>query len=442
MNNNGLVVIVDYNNRSRVKDVQHLTSLCHNEFSLKTLLVREKLDSGDTELADCVFRAEFHSPDFVTEVMKHCEKLGYQVKGVAPFSDRSLVAASRLAAGAGVIGDSAEKAVYGVSKLAFRRAEGKLDVARLGPWLFRPAFASVSSLKEVIEFSRFMGGRDFILKPSCEGNNRGVIRVGAGESLADAFQHVKPFLSEGAICEQLIDFESEFSFDGVGDLSFVTKKITAQGKFPVELGQMVGVHNLSPEVLNRISFAGSLANHIVGQSKGAFHNEVRYCENSGRVAIVEPNRRPAGMRIWDLARAATSVCLYRVWLQSLLGYPTQSSLPFKGINAGLRMFRAPVMGKATQDVNLSIEELLRGLAKKLSCENLQPLFERFQVTDFSVVLRAGEGVTSLPKTNVDFIGSICATLDTGCTNELELIFAHCEAVVWDLIRDRIEWDAK
>src|SRR4029453_8524050 len=139
-------------------------------------------------------------------------------------------------------------------------------------------------------------------------------------------KEVSTYLSDGVICEELIPYRREFSFDGIGSLSFITEKISATGRYPVELGQVLPAR-ITPRERNTISVAGRLANLLVGQRNGPFHNEITLSDDGHRAAVVEPNRRPAGMKIWTIASLVYQVNLYHLWVDQAFGEEIPRELP-------------------------------------------------------------------------------------------------------------------
>jgi hypothetical protein len=150
--------------------------------------------------------------------------------------------------------------------------------------------------------------------------------VRPGDNIHAAFAEVRPYLGRGVICEQIIPYRREYSYDGLGQLSFITEKISAAGRYPVELAQVIPAH-LNAVERRTLERAGRQANWLVGQCDGPFHNEVRLSDSGTHAAIVEPNRRPAGMKIWALAHWVYGIDFYHRWIDSVFDNDVGVAVP-------------------------------------------------------------------------------------------------------------------
>ncbi len=411
------LVLVDYNNPSRVPDVRAIFARAKE---LKSVLIRGKLDPVDSSLADHVFEMNPASPTFVAEARRALE--GMVVKAVLPFSDRAIVGASRLAESYGLTADSSKGAQAALSKLVYRDRETSIEAFLAEQGIMAPKARRISSLPELQLYARTVG-RDFILKPACEGNNRGVLRLGPESRFDEAFKEVERYLDKGVLCEELIPFPEEYSFDGVGHLSFVTEKLSAKGRYPVERGQRVpargGVRKFS--ALER---AGRVANLIVGQRRGAFHNEIKYDPATHTTAVVEPNRRPAGMRIWDLAAKVYGVNFYSLWVDASLGRELPERLPAANGAAAIRMLGSPKDGVLTTSLG---ENLLPILADGLPGDWFH----------FEISAEKGQTVHRVPKDNSHFLGSV-SVHHSDPDALLDIFESRWNQLVNSLVSERIE----
>jgi biotin carboxylase len=426
-------IIVDYNNASRRPDVRTITTHVRGR-GLVSVLVRRMLAMEDETLADVCIEGDPVSTDFVADVTSKLSAAGLNVRAVLPFSDRAVIAAARLAEALGVSHDSPSRAERALSKIAYRVAESGQRDELEAQGFFVPRHAIVRSVKDIAAFQRTVQRQPFILKPSREGNNRGVVYVMPEASLDAAYGEAVRYADGGLLCEEYIPFDDEYSFDGVGDLSFITRKLSAGGRYPVEIGQVVPA-DIGPKVQARIRMAGRHVNRLVGQRTGAFHNEIRHCIRTNRVAVVEPNCRPAGMKIWSLAKRAFGVDFYEVWLEAALGRRVRTA-PLRSLGiAAIRMLRAPRDGvfrvpkgfdpKAfTEEVSKVVESRLRD---EFACGT------RIEVYECEVLARDGVLVEATPRDNAGFMAHICVFFPGTTDAPIDAVLMVAERAWWSTI---------
>lgn len=400
---NSALVIVDYN-LSRIADIRHMVHYAKRQYGLTTVLIRSRPTELDGSLADYVIDADPLSPDFVCRALEAVRKLPVVVAALLPFSDNAVQSGADLAEALKVRGDSAELAVNAFSKISHRNQESALKPLINAQNTFVPQFSVVRSYEEFVSFAeRCPNG--FVLKPSCEGNNRGVLRLTRNDDLRSAFEEVKPYLNGGLICEEIIDFDEEFSFDGIGHLNWITEKDSLNTRYPVEKGQLVPA--LAPQsTLNAVAKAGTIANLICGQNIGPFHNEVKFDPGSKMAAVIEPNRRPAGMKIWHLAKKAYGIDLFEIWIDQLMGQPIPKEMPKpKGV-AAIRMLAAPSNGVLSK--RLESESERQALFKKIIALVRSEIGStEMEWYGFQITALPGARVFAEAKDNSFFIGEVC-----------------------------------
>jgi hypothetical protein len=316
------LLIVDYN-LARVADVAHMRDYARRRYDVDTVLLRGNPGAIDASLCDYLVEVNPLSPDFVDLAYEALVQWRDNIRGGVVFSDNAVQSGAALLERMGLRVDSASLAIGAFSKFEYRRAEALCRELLQSQRVMVPDCARIRTLDELQHFADTHPD-GFVIKPSCEGNNRGVVMMRHGDSLAEALTEVSPYLDAGVICEQIIPFEREFSFDGVGGLSFVTEKVSASGRYPVEVAQILParLNDAERETIHR---AGTCANWLVGQRDGPFHNEVKLSDDGRVAAIVEPNRRPAGMRIWLLAAEVYGVNFFDLWIDSVLGEGSRPS---------------------------------------------------------------------------------------------------------------------
>jgi hypothetical protein len=312
----GLFLIVDYN-LSRVADVAHISDYVRARYGAKTVLVRPAPSAVDEEICDEVVDLDPLRPDFVDQAYETLAVRADQFRAGIVFSDNAVYSGAALLRRLGLRVDDPELAYGAFCKIAYRSAETRHRELLDAQDLLVPDFAEVAVPTDVQRFAdRHPEG--FVVKPAKEGNNRGVVVLRPGDDPAAAFAEAAEYLAGGIVCEQFIPYRREYSFDGVGAVRFVTEKVSAEGRYPVEVAQILPAA-VSPAEHAAIERAGLLANLLVGQHAGPFHNEIKLSDDGRRTAVVEPNRRPAGMKIWSLAREVYAVDLYDRWVDAAFG---------------------------------------------------------------------------------------------------------------------------
>ncbi len=398
MNTKRNLVIVDYN-LTRFLDVKMMTRHAWDKHGCGTILIRPNPQAHDAEVAHHIIDLDPRGEDFIGKATTALEPFLNTIVAVLPFSDNAVKTGAALAENLGKAADSSELAQSAYSKISYRQQEEKLARLFQAQGVFTPQFQVVfDELQLKVFAARCKNG--FVLKPSCEGNNRGVLRLSKDSNLEEAFEEVKPYLKDGLICEELIDFEEEYSFDGIGHLNWVTEKISLSTRYPVEKGQIVpAVKSLG--TISAVKRGGRLANILVGQKNGPFHNELKYDPVTGRSAVIEPNRRPAGMKIWHLAERVYGINFFHLLVDQLITGELPEQLPQPRGVAAIRELMAPHEGILAQEV--SNPEFAGELFNKIK--------DRFPVnltwSEFRITAMPGSMVTTTPKDNSGFMAEVC-----------------------------------
>ncbi|MFE2282627.1 acetyl-CoA carboxylase biotin carboxylase subunit family protein [Streptomyces sp. NPDC059443] len=401
-------LMVDYN-LSRIEDVRRMRDYAYQAHGVLVTLVRARPTDADRLICDEVIDLDPLHPDFVEAGEKLLgPRRGEFAAGIV-FSDNAVRSGAELLRRLGLTVDSPELAEGAFCKLAYRRAEDEIRQQLAAQRVLVPGFARITSMDDLREFAlRHPDG--FVVKPTKEGNNRGVVLVRSGDDLGAAFEEVLPYLADGVICEQIIPYEREYSYDGLGHLWFVTEKLSAAGRYPVEFAQVLPAR-LTEAGRASVERAGRQANVLVGQCDGPFHNEIKLSDDDRYAAVVEPNRRPAGMKIWSLARWVYGIDLYHAWVDSAFGEDAPSALPEPSCSA------ATVMLGVTCDQLFTPDDLRPGAT---------PFEDALAATAGALGLRAGElkardfnwlvterrVLHAVPRDNADFAAQGCLTLHT------------------------------
>lgn len=400
-NSDSFLLIIDYH-RHRVDDVACLRRYAYERYGLKTLLIRSNPAPHDYQIADLVIALDPRSPDFVTAAMRALAPMHHQLRSGLVFSDKAVQSGAKLLERLNLQVDNATLADGAFSKIRYRQIEAEHRSILEPQRMFIPAHMIIHNIQDLLDFVQcYPNG--VVLKPACEGNNRGVIFFDAHADLQQALREVDPYLTDGIICEQAIPFQSEFSFDGLAHLSFITEKCSASGRYPVENGQILPAR-IDQNQRDLLTRAGQLANLLVGQSKGPFHNEIK--TDTTQAAVVEPNRRPAGMKIWSLAERVYGLNLYHLWVDSVLGKPLPAQLPApQGIAATIMLgspnngyLRLPSQFK-TQPHHL--------FDKAWQSYQKSQMNNELQWFGFTMSAKTSNWVKAIPQENGDFLAQVC-----------------------------------
>jgi biotin carboxylase len=340
----------------------------------------------------------------VPNALKALVPLRHQLRGGLVFSDKAVQSGAQLLERLNLQVDNATLAAGAFSKICYRQIEAEHQSILEPQGLFIPAHAIIYNAEELLNFvQRYPDG--VVLKPACEGNNRGVVFLDSTANLHQALQEIEPYLSHGIICEQVIPFQQEYSFDGLAHLFFLTEKCSASGRYPVETGQILPARaNYNQRLL--LSKIGKIANILVGQCHGPFHNEIKISSDGSAAAVVEPNRRPAGMKIWSLAERVYGLNFYHIWVDQVLGKPLPKELPApQGI-------AATIMLRASHDgyIDLPVEaenEPERLFNKAVALLQQTGVTHELEWFDFILLPRQSNRVRAIPKDNADFLAQVC-----------------------------------
>jgi biotin carboxylase len=402
-----LLLIVDYN-LTRIADVATIARHARTQHGMAILLIRASPGDHDEKLCDHVIDLDPMKIDFVPRALSALTPFRSRLKAGLVFSDNAVHSGALLLEKLGLPVDSATLALGAFSKLSYRAIEARVRDLLEAQGVMVPRFSEVTSIEDLYRFAE-THPEGFVLKPSCEGNNRGVVVVQRGDDLDAAFSTVRPYLHGGALCESFIPHTREFSFDGVGAHHFITEKVSATGAYPVEIAQILPARLFEHERLT-LTRTGRLVNLLVGQVRGPFHNEIKLSDDGLQSAVVEPNRRPAGMKIWTLAEAVFGTNLYALWVDTALGLPGSEPL-------------RPASGQAAT-VMLGVAD--DGVFAPLSQEEGVALFDRVvaQVAgeygikagacrqiEFGWLHTKPRFIPALPRDNADFAAQACIRLD-------------------------------
>lgn len=403
------LLIIDYN-LTRYDDAKAMIQYAKEKYDLETILIRGNPTDVDYALTPHVINLFPRDNNFVLDAIEQLQPFMHELRAGLVFSDDAIYSGSQLLNALGLEVDSAELAESAFSKRIYRENEQQIKKYLAEQAIFVPDFNIIHTLEEVREFSE-KHPNGFVLKPSCEGNNRGVLKLNAESNLEEAMNEVASYIHEGVICEELIDYAHEYSYDGLGYLEFITEKLSLNTRYPVEFGQIVPARlNINAE--NLIKQTGRAANLLVGQKRGPFHNEIKLNSEQNKTAVIEPNRRPAGMKIWDLAGKVFGLNFYHLWIDQVMGNDLPITLPEPKGYAAIRLLGSP------KDGILQLPELFRSnpllLLEKLKKRLMEfdsELADNLNWFDFKLTKKNNDRVFKIPRDNSYFLAQIFLVVD-------------------------------
>jgi hypothetical protein len=388
MNTTSCVVVVGYNG-NRVHDIQKLRDLCRKLYNARLILLVEKIQHDDDQVADHVCSTSLAPEDVASslELVAGCLNADrWKLIGVLPFSDRGVLLGAALATHYGLPGITPSEARAGLDKQIFRKLEA---AAETSPDDYRPVFsARIESVAELRKKVVELGGKAFI-KPACEGASRGCRVIHHPSECDEVWQALKPYREGGIVLEELIQNAREYSWDYVAGSTWVTEKTTTEGAYRAEIQQIVPAP-LAADGQVRLAAAGRHMSGLVSLDNGAYHNEI-FLRRDGLTSAVETNMRPGGMHIWDLARLAfVDFDPWERWVRWAVEGTTDPHDPVARGYCGIRLLRAPAGGL------LRYVPDIESLAQELNIELVEAVYAK----------RLSDSVTALVQDNTSFIGHI------------------------------------
>ncbi|MES2770268.1 MAG: hypothetical protein V4596_14085 [Bdellovibrionota bacterium] len=289
-----VVAVFGYNN-NRIYDVYKIKDLVKNKCNAEIVLIKKNITSLDRDVSPYCFDFEPSDHEIVLPLMNYLDKNSLDLIGCLPFSDKGVVGAAHVAKKLNLFGDSEATSLAMLDKLEFRKLEQKIEMN--AEEYKKPFFYILHSKKELEALLSKVG--PYFLKPTNEGNSRGCMKIETTRDLDIWMIDHSNSLKVGVICEEVLSNKNEYSFDGVNGAYWITKKFTTEGSYRAEYQHVVPAP-FNTEENNRIYSILTPFLKKLGSNGGAFHHEF-FILDDNRVASVEPNRRPAGMWLWDLA---------------------------------------------------------------------------------------------------------------------------------------------
>lgn len=415
MNIKKYLLVLDYL-PARINELKIIKKYIEEEYDLDMVIISDMLSGAEKEIWEHVYHLPISSPNYQENVLKILANLDMECVCVLPFMDAVSGHAANIAAKLGVYGDDPVLSFAGINKLDFRKQESVLARFLNAQCITLPRWIQVEDYSQLSEFFECCPA-GVVIKPVDGRANIGVKIVKEKKDLHASYQSTCKVAPDSVIiAEELINFDSEFSFDGVGALSFLTQKFSQTGEYPVELGQIVPAQ-CSPSSSLALIKAGQSMNLISGQRYGAFHNEIKLNSTTGQTFLVETNRRPAGMRIWDMANKVFGISLQKIWVDHLInGSANTLVIPQATGSAFLINLVSSVEGVIQADiVQEEIEKKTAALVSKLLSEF------QYEILHIKINIEGGSLVYKTPKTNNDFCGYVCVYIKDAGIDHIQLM---------------------
>jgi biotin carboxylase len=390
MNRKKAILILGYNN-VRLNDIKKIKNRALEHFHAATILCKQYVTPEDLAASDYVIDTSLEvDGDNVHTVLRFIADNHLHVIAVLPFSDKGTQLGAVLAHKLSLRGPRVRNVKAALDKYVFRKAEQK---AQHMPNFYRSIQSiKIDSLEALCHAYNAMHGQVFV-KPSNEGNSRGCMLLTNEADLPEAWQAIKPYVDQGVVAESLIPNGMEYSWDHVNGYAWITEKKTTQGKYKAEIQQIV------PAPIDRsmqalLTKAGEFMANLSGSNNCACHNEVMFVQASNEIFGIEPNLRPAGMSIWDLA--SLSFDRFDPWLEWIV-WATGRTPYKKKTNHKAKIFSGIRMLKANRDG--AIESMPASIQHGLVTNTVTWV-------DLVWTKKVGDRVKQTVNDNADFIGYV------------------------------------
>lgn len=414
------IAIFGYNN-TRIYDVKKIKSLIHQYFQAEVILVKDGITDEDFSVTPYCLDVKLETTISEEKINSFLSNHHLQLIGCLPFSDKGVISGSFVAKNLSLFADDFKTSFAMLDKNKFRELEEGFSTNE--KLYKKPFFIQVRSENELYHVLEKHGS--FFIKPTSEGNSRGCMKITSLNDLQHWLKDNDSLLNKGVICEEILSDLNEYSFDGVGGKYWITKKYTTQGSYRAEYQHIVPAP-LSIDQKNMIlQNMRSLLPHL-GSRGGAFHHEF-FLFNDGRIASVEPNRRPAGMWIWDLAQ--NSFKKFDPWMRWVEQVVSNHEVDFDTMTlmdhdlyTGVRGVIAPKSGKL---LSLQFNAIENDLKKEFGDDYHQ----------FSFLKKVGDYIRHNPKDNSDFLALVSLQhqdwqkLEINLEKAEKLILKHLEIEV-------------
>lgn len=388
-----VVLVLGYNN-TRVNDVRKIRAKSLEHLEARTVLCKKNPIEADYQAADFVINVGLEATeDNCTSVIDFLRENMLQPIALLPFSDPGTQLGAMLGHKFCLRAADPSRVEGGLNKHYFRM----LEVAQANmPAKHRRILSwEVHSCDELTSLLSESG--ELFIKPAREGNSRGCKKIDHCSDAAATWAELAPYYDGGIVAEELIPEGDEYSWDHVNGFSWITEKKTWPGEYRSEIQEIVPA-NLSVEDAEAINQAGQFMADVVGNSDGACHNELFLLRN-GETAAVEPNLRPAGGRIWDLAALAfEDFDPWREWIMWAAGKDScRTKILKQKCYAGIRFIASPRSGEL-----MSFDTLPSDIVGD---------FNDYKIVELNWTKKTGDEVSAVVRDGSEFVGYVIMTSD-------------------------------
>ncbi|WP_236637387.1 ATP-grasp domain-containing protein [Photorhabdus australis] len=405
MNSTRYLLVLDYL-PARIGEIANIRDYIRHNYSLELVIISDMLSGEEKDITPFVYHIPVRTENYVDSVMAVIAELKMTCAGILPFMDAVSGYAAVIAKKLNVYGDDPELSFAGIEKYQFRQQETQILPLLMAQRIKTPRYTFINDIKELEEFYDSVP-YGVIIKPNCGRANLGVVAVKDRSKISAAFaQSVAQSGGNQILAEELITFDTEYSYDGIGCMAFLTQKVSQKGEFPVEIGQIVPAQCDGRNVI-ALHKAGQAMNLISGQILGAFHNEIKQDSETGETFLVETNRRPAGMRIWDMANRVYGISLQEIWVDHLVkGFSDQMVLP----KAKGRAFLINLLARKSGKINDNFDKTEVSDILLASVNNILNKLD-YEIIAVKINLDKHSYVYETPKSNNDFCGYVCVHIN-------------------------------
>jgi hypothetical protein len=391
VNKTKAVLVLGYNN-TRINDVRKIREKAKQHLNAITILCKKNPNQEDKGSVDHAIDVGLElSDENINKVSEELRNIAASPIALLPFSDPGTQLAGGLTKIFPLQGPDQNKIQAALNKRTFREFEQQ--ATNIPNSYKRIKSIEIQSIEQLKSLHKELKGKIF-LKPAKEGNSRGCINLMSVQDLEKSWDEINKYLSAGIVAEELILGGAEYSWDHVNGYSWVTEKRTTNDYYNTEYQHIVPAP-LDKKAAQSISEAGEFMANIAGYKNGACHNEVFYFADSNKVCAVEPNLRPAGGRIWDLANLAFDN--FDPWKEWILWSSGKVDSNKKKLNhtyfSGIRKIRA----------------LKNGILEHLPSYKISDFtYQDIELIDIIWTKKIGDLLSSITKDNSDYVGHIIA----------------------------------
>ncbi|EQC01985.1 ATP-grasp domain-containing protein [Photorhabdus temperata] len=405
MSSKKYLLVLDYL-PARLNEIVNIRDYIQYNYSLELVIISDMLSGEEKNITPFVYHIPVRTENYIDKVIGVLSELDMTCAAILPFMDAVSGYAAVIAKKLSVYGDDPELSFAGIEKFQFRQQETRISPLLAAQHIKTPRYSFINDINELEAFYDSVP-YGVVIKPNCGRANFGVVAIKDRNKIPTAFaQSVAQSGGNPILAEELITFDTEYSYDGIGCMAFLTQKVSQKGEYPVEIGQIVPAQCDGRNAI-ALHKAGQVINLISGQTLGAFHNEIKQDSKTGETFLVETNRRPAGMRIWDMANRVYGISLQEIWVDHLVkGFSDRMILP----EAKGRAFLINLLAGKDGKINDKFSKTAVNRLLLVSIDNILGKLH-YDIISVKINLDKNSLVYETPKSNNDFCGYVCVHIN-------------------------------